>query len=165
MVGIITHIPELHDDFAQQVIVTKHQASRLRRCAASLPRRDFAPARTRARIEIFEPSSISCSTTILVLQIVRPVRHNADHGDDLIKLSGRKGTRRMRFRAPSWSPSPHPKVCRQAAPATSSALASWPLLVRQRSFLRCRARHVNSHTETSSQRSRPTRPCHTSAWQ
>ena len=25
MVGIITHIPELRDEFAQQVIVTKHQ--------------------------------------------------------------------------------------------------------------------------------------------
>ena len=27
MVGIITHIPELRDEFAQQVIVTKHQGS------------------------------------------------------------------------------------------------------------------------------------------
>ena len=25
MVGIITHIPELRDEFTQQVIVTKHQ--------------------------------------------------------------------------------------------------------------------------------------------
>ena len=25
MVGIITHIPELRDEFAQQIIVTKHQ--------------------------------------------------------------------------------------------------------------------------------------------
>ena len=62
MVGIITHIPELRDEFAQQIIVTKHQGFSTVEVRGLVAAASFMPGRTPPASNSNRRAACLCST-------------------------------------------------------------------------------------------------------